>query len=403
MISSCYVFVADGATPLICGQYALEHGIGHFSYGRSWLQAADAFALDPINLPLSEREFTFTTPGGVIGVLSDAAPDSWGRRLQQALHRQQPANEVEWLLATSGCGAGCLLFSPARSQAPLPPPPPPFEAIRDFIALAEQVERGQLVSAPPEWRYLLDYGSSMGGAKPKLVVEHSGHHWIAKLNRHDDTVDVALIEYATHLLAQAAGLDVVNMKYHRLAGRSVVLVQRFDRDPLGRRHYLSAHSLLNVVRLREEDARTVYSYGGLADRLRQIGTDVKPQLHELYRRMVFNALVGNTDDHSRNHGVLKDRERPRYRLAPAFDVVPQLGGTRLHGLGLGDDGRLATLPNLLSQAPRFMLTPLQAQDEVARLATIVNSWRTVFARVGVSPRDCQAMVPAFQLIDELNP
>lgn len=403
MTSSCYVFVAEGATPRICGQYAIEHGIGYFSYGRSWLQSSDAFALDPINLPLREREFAFATPGGVIGVLSDAAPDSWGRRLQHALHRQQPTNEVEWLLATSGRGAGCLLFSLSRSQARLPASPPPFEAIREFITMANQVESGQLLSPPPEWRYLLDYGSSMGGAKPKLVVDHAGRSWIAKLNRQDDRVDVALTEYATHLLARQAGLDVVNMEYHRVAGHSVLLVERFDRDPIGRRHYVSVHSLLNVARLREEDSRTVYSYGGIADRLRQIGTEVKPQLHELYRRMLFNALVGNTDDHTRNHGVLKDRERPLYRLAPAFDIVPQLAGTRLHGLGLGDSGRLATLPNLLSQASRFLLTPQQAQDELTELALIVRSWRAVMAGAGLSAADCQALTPAFQLADEVRP
>lgn len=394
-ISSCYVFVVDGAQPRICGQYTIRDGIGYFIYGKSWRNAADSFALDPINLPLTDGEFMFATRHAEIGVLADAAPDVWGRQLQLARHRQHPANEVEWLLVGSGRGAGCLAFSASRTAPLAFDHPPAFADLTEFMGLVAAVEAGKPLEDRAEWQRLLDYGSSMGGAKPKVVVLHEGREWIAKLNRRQDLIDVARMEYATRELAVRVGIDAVPLQLHEVAGRSVLLVKRFDRDASGRRHYLSAHSLLNMDRVREDDARLRYSYGQVADIARRICDEPARDLPELYRRMVFNALIGNTDDHSRNHGFLKLRARDAYVLSPAFDVSPQPGTQHLHSLGLGNEGRLASRENLLSQASRFLLSREEAEHEIKRQCDVLQEWQSVYRAHGVSEADIQAVSSGF--------
>ncbi len=401
MISSCYVFVVDEHEPRICGKYTIQEGVGYFVYGQSWLSRKDAYPLDPINYPLIDTTFQSSAQHGAIGVLSDSAPDSWGRQVHMASHQQQPANEVEWLLVGSGRGAGCLAFSPSRNKIKPFGTPPDFSEVATFIQIADTIEAGiplDMSNHPKEWVRLLEYGSSMGGAKPKIVVSHEGKEWIAKLNRKTDSIDVVKIEFATRELAVSVGIIPPAMQLHDINGRSVLLIERFDRDALGRRHYLSVHSLLNAGRVREDYSKTTYSYGQVADLSRRMCADPRQIAPEIYRRMVFNALIGNTDDHARNHGFLKNRANNDYLLAPAFDISPQPNSSHVHSLGLGDEGRIAKRSNLISQAKRFLLTKEQAIAEIDRQIKLLANWRAVYEQHNVRELDIRMLEQSFSLV-----
>lgn len=402
MTSSCYVFVRESGESVICGSYRIAPAEAHFTYAKSWLQHEHAFALDPVNLPLRTEPFIFKNSRAEIGVLADAGPDSWGRKIQLSQHRQAPSNELEWLLVSSGKGAGCLAFSAARSSHIEPPATPDFSQVHNFIGLFSRIESGDAVDYPshPEWEALLAYGSPMGGAKPKLLVCHEGREWIAKFNRGEaDIVDVARIEYATRELAIRVGIDVPAMQLHVINGQSVLLIERFDRDASGPRHYLSARSLLNAVRVRQDDAKSSYSYGQLVDKIRPYTRDAKALAHQLYRRMVFNVLIGNSDDHSRNHGFLKQRGQLTYQLSPAFDMSPQAGTTHQHGLGIGDEGASGTCSNLSSQCQRFLLTKAEALAIIDEQRSALADWAEVYARHEVRPGHIAVLRRCFQALD----
>lgn len=332
--------------------------VGTFRYAPIWLEAEGAYPLDPLNLPLEEVDRVIDQNRGIPGVLSDAGPDRWGRRLLERLSPRPPRDEAEWVLATAGSGTGAIRASMSRTS---------LAPVRTFYAQVtlEQLEEASRTLAeggfppPPMYEILCVQSGALGGARPKATMTVDGREVIAKFQQpQHDTVDVPKVEAACLALARRAGIDAINATVVTVHGRSVLLVDRFDRCDGAPVHYLSARSLLNVYRASEQDTMAPggrATYAAIAAAARRIG--VEGAGPELFRRLAFNYAIGNTDDHLQNHGFLFDGV---WRLAPAFDVVA-IGGQNL-AIGAGREGRVRTKENVLSGAGDFGLKPQEAEE-----------------------------------------
>lgn len=296
-----------------------------FRYTPEWLNDPAAFPLDPANLPLAATEYQADRLTPPLMTLDDALPDAWGRRLlilRGNLPRREQS-EPHLLRALAGRGLGALGFFPPGNA------PEPHHTDADILELdnlataAADLEAGQPID--DRFRLLLAAGSSPGGARPKALVRDSENHWIAKFASRRDEVDEVGLEATSLALAHAAGLTVPDFQLAPLAGgRRALLVRRFDLTPSGRRHMLSFRSLLAA------DGYYVLRYADLIAALRKHASRPEADVPAMFRQMVFNALLGNTDDHLKNFWLLHDERG--YRLSPAFDLLPDVGARREHVL-----------------------------------------------------------------------
>ena len=379
----CFVCITlPGETePVTAGRFALSvdrRGVpeGRFVYGRSYLERPNAVALDPVELKLAPRTYATASMGGVFGALRDACPDYWGRRvIQRHLGKAQPS-EMDYLLYSPDDRAGALGFG--LNQTP-PAPKRSFnrtldlatvQAIADAIVADEDQPAagggGDAVADADhdQVEKLMVIGTSMGGARPKAVVEDDDGLWIAKFNRPDDAWNNARVEHAMLTLARACGLVTAESRVVDVAGRDVLLVKRFDRERTDA-GYRRARMVSALTLLRAEDtyqSRDKWSYVLLAEELRRVCAEPRQSTAELFRRMCFNALISNVDDHPRNHAVLA--RATDWSLSPAYDLTPAVPvspARRDLAMACGDAGRFANAENLLSQSARFLLDPDEAR------------------------------------------
>jgi len=246
---------------------------------------------------------------------------------------------------------------------------------------------------------LLLIGTAMGGARPKAVVEDREALWIAKFNRRDDKWNQARVEHAMLTLARECGLSVSQSRLTQIADRDALLVKRFDREHSDQ-GYRRARMLSALTLLRAEDShldRDRWSYPALAEELRRVCAQPRLDAPELFRRMSFNALISNLDDHPRNHAVIAmDQD---WKLSPAYDLTPSIVVSlerRDLAIICGDRGRNAQAENLLSQCERFLLSRDAATRIVSDMeATVRQRWYEVARREGVSEEDCQRISSAF--------
>jgi serine/threonine-protein kinase HipA len=376
--------------------------VGRLVYGRSYLAHPDAVPIDPVELPLAAGTFETRGLDGLFGALRDAGPDHWGRRVIERHSDRRPLDPLDYLLLAPDDRAGALGFG---LNAEPPSPRRLFnrtlelehlQRLADAIVAEEQLPDEPVVGQVEE---LLLIGTAMGGARPKVVVEDQDALWIAKFNRPDDAWNAARVEHAMLLLARECGLHAASSRVVTVAGRDVLLVKRFDREytPAG---YRRARMLSALTLLRAGDThldRGRWSYVLLAEALRRVVARAAQDAPELFRRMVFNALISNTDDHPRNHAVIAlDVD---WALSPAYDLTPATPVSlerRDLAMDCGDDGRRAQAANLLSQSARFLLTVEQARATVDEMEQLVRgSWYEVARRAGVSERDCARIAPAF--------
>jgi serine/threonine-protein kinase HipA len=238
----------------------------------------------------------------------------------------------------------------------------------------------------------------MGGARPKVVVEDDEGLWIAKFNRIDDRWNYAQIERAMLLLAKECGVQVATSKRTTIGARDALLVKRFDREKTDggyrRARMLSALTLLRA----DENEREKWSYIALAEELRRLSSQPKQDASELYRRMVFNALISNNDDHPRNHAVIAMNQD--WKLSPAYDLTPSTPvSTQNRDLALtcGDYGRSASAQNLVTQCIRFHVTPNDAVKIIDDMEQIVKTrWHAIARTEGVTEQDCERIRTAFE-------
>lgn len=418
----CFVYITlpGQAEPVTAGRFALSvdrRGTpeGRFVYGRSYLERPNAVPLDPVELKLSQRTYATNALNGVFGALRDASPDYWGRRvIQRHLGRAQPS-EMEYLLFSPDDRAGALGFG--LNQVP----PAPKRTFNQTLELAQLQSIADAILAdddrPPggaadhhgrdpaaavdhdQVEKLIMFGTSMGGARPKAVVEDKDGLWIAKFNCPDDSWNNARVEHAMLTLARACGLTTAESRVVDVAGRDVLLVKRFDREK-AEAGYLRARMVSALTLLRTEDtyqSRDKWSYVLLVEEVRRVCAEPAQNAAELFRRMCFNALISNVDDHPRNHAVIaKDTD---WKLSPAYDLTPAVPISverRDLAMECGDAGRFANADNLLTQAARFLLSREEAVAIIdAMQARVQAAWHATSRGAGVSERDCERIATAF--------
>ena len=330
--SECYVYITlPGETlPVTAGRFTLTtdragNPLGRFVYGRRYLARPDAVPFDPVELKLADRTYETTALKGVFGALRDSGPDYWGRRVIEKHAGKPQLSELDYLLHSPDDRAGALGFE--LNQTP-PAPERKFNQTLDLAKLqtiADALVREEDLSADviaAQIEELLLVGTSMGGARPKAVVEDQDGLWLAKFNRPDDRWNSARVEHAMLTLGRSCGLTTAESKVITVADRDVLLVKRFDREQT-ERGYLRARMVSALTLLRTEDshlARDKWSYVLLAEEIRRVSAEPQKDAPELFRRMTFNALISNIDDHPRNHAILAKKRD--WKLSPAYDLVP---------------------------------------------------------------------------------
>ncbi|KZD07380.1 type II toxin-antitoxin system HipA family toxin [Oceanibaculum pacificum] len=404
----CYVYIVPpGETAFVtAGRFRWTEdsagAVGAFVYGRSYRERADAVEIDPVELRLSGRVYETARMDGFFGAIRDAMPDFWGRRVIERNAGLTELEEFDYLLQGPDDRAGALGFGLNVE------PPAPQRRFNRTVDL-ERLQRAAdaIVADDPDGagsagrqaEELLMLGTSMGGARPKAVVQQDNDLWIAKFSRQDDRWNYPRVEHGLLKLAETCGLDVADSRMETVGGRDVLLVRRFDRDwaETGYRRHRMVSAL---TLLRAGDApgeRGDWSYLLLADEIRRVSTRPEDDLRELFGRICFNAAVSNLDDHPRNHAVLaKDRD---WRLSPAFDLTPSpvvAVDRRDLAMACGRFGRYANKMNLLSDSGRFLLNREEATFLFERItATVRDEWRPTMRRAGASEADCEAIRSAF--------
>lgn len=375
---------------------------GTFTYGKRYLARENVTALDPFHLPLTSKPLKFTQLKGIPGAVRDASPDAWGRRVIQAkLDRSEhDLQEMDYLLHGPDDGAGNLSFG--LNQEP-PAPHRPYNQTHQLEALtaaAEQLERdGKLLHELLEG---LEAGTSMGGARPKACIEDGHKLWLAKFPEKADRHNMQRIEYATLELARAAGIRVCGTRLEKVGAREALLLERFDREwDSENAGYLRHGFISGLTVIDAEDGylgRERWSYLLLADELRRWSVKNEEDRKELFRRMVFNAMVTNNDDHPRNHALL--HTSGGWRLSPAYDIVPvAMVSQERRDLALtaGSHGRVASRYNLLSRCEVFGLSLVEAEYELDKMLKVVEKWPEFFHAKGVEAHSiamlAQAILP----------
>lgn len=355
-----WVWLPGRSEPVVAGRLYQEGARLAFNYGRSYLDRDDAIPLYLLELPL-RRGAIAPLPGlSMPGCLRDGAPDAWGRRvvLNRLLGRPgrdtDPGQlgELTYLLNSGSDRPGALDFQ--RSASEYVPRQSGGASLEQLLEAAAFVEAGK--SLPPALDQALFHGSSLGGARPKAEIESGDRKYIAKFSSNTDTYDVVKVEYVAMRLAAELGLRVAPVQLKRVAGKNVLLVERFDRSKVGsgwaRKAMVSA---LTLFELDEMMARYA-SYETLAEIIRHRFTEPTATLRELFGRLVFNVLCGNTDDHARNHAAFWNGDS--LTLTPAYDICPQArtGNEASQAMLIDGDRRLSNLNVCRGAARHFLLS-----------------------------------------------
>jgi serine/threonine-protein kinase HipA len=386
---------------IVVSQDRRGNSIGQFVYGKSYLSRVDAVEIDPIDLKLGSSTYQNARLNGMFSSLRDAGPDFWGRRVIERHSGKTGLSELDYLLESPDDRAGALGFGLNKK------PPAPLRKFNKTIALellqqiAEKLVREQLEESDHESiqaQELLLLGTSMGGARPKAVVEDDIGLWVAKFGRPDDRFNNPRVEHAMLELARSCGINAARSRIENVGGKDVLLVQRFDREKTTK-GYVRARMISGLTLLRADESplqRDRWSYVFMAEELRRVVADPKRDAAELFRRICFNALISNTDDHPRNHALIAfDRD---WRLSPAYDLTPLPSASQHRDLALvcGDLGRFANAKNLQSQCSRFLLAENEAKSIISNMKEqIRTTWYSVARAQGISERDAETIKGAF--------
>lgn len=347
------------------------------AYGLGYLQKPSAIALNPLYLPLQHEPFEQTAQlirnGGATPLtLKDALPDAWGRLvLSHELGGRIPS-EREMFLLTNEDRVGAMVFSETLTM-----PEPVALPSHDLLQLADAAKRLQYhMDIPKPMLRLLQRGGSLGGARPKASFTHQNALWLAKFPAAGDPVDVQHLESAILDLAEHCGICVPAHFTLPLAGQETAfLSRRFDRKGINaqyRIHFLSASAVLNIPYESSQG-----SYIEFARALRRCSAKPSADLAELFRRMIFNLLIDNTDDHLKNHGVLYVG-KGQYRLSPAFDLVPQLTNLGYQMLSINGESQISHLALALDNAAHFDLSKDLAADMIKSMSERIHQdWAMV--------------------------
>ena len=372
-----WLWMPGAISPVVAGVLGPrpEGGV-RFAYGQSYLQREDCISLYEPELPLRRG---WQSPGGIDlpGCINDAAPDAWGRRVIAArlLGRGDRDEDLGTLTSFVESGSdriGALDFQ--QSPATYTARPYDEAPLADLMRVAELVEEG--APLPPALDQALLHGTSIGGARPKAILREGGRNLIAKFSSSTDQYKVVKGEYIAMDLARLAGLDVARVKIEAVLGRDVLLIERFDRPRDGTR--LAMVTAKTTLGLYGWQTARYASYAALADHVREAFVEADSSLRELFARIAFNILTGNTDDHARNHSAFWDGKR--LRLTPAYDICPQprSGGEATQAMEIGPGDRRSALAACVEHAHIFHLDETAARSIIdEQVETIVANWSAV--------------------------
>lgn len=371
--------LTDPVRPVRVGQLSLVlggQGVA-LQYDPSWLAVGYALSED---LPLVDTLFMPAHKQEAVGAVDDARPDRWGERVMKKFERSPRLSLLEQLLFAGGDRYGALGVS-QRADVYQAWPTSPMPLLGDLMTMHEVV-RKVMANEPVSLleQRLLRPGVSLGGARPKSLIEIDGEPWLVKFSEGEDE-DTPLIEHAAMTLAARCGIQVATTRALPVGHRHAVAVRRFDRDSGHRIHVISAHVALRA-------ANEEFGYPQFAQLLRRLAPaeDIAREQAQLFRRMVFNILMDNTDDHEKNHALLR-RKDGRWTLSPAFDVVPSLSGLGYQAMVVGRDGAVSTLDNALSNCASFGLKLPAARSIVQEVALVVSGWSAHFRACQVADQD----------------
>ncbi len=388
--------LGDGSI-VLAGQLIVDDKAGRFKYARAYIENPRAFALDPINLPLTAdihtKQRTRDTPA-MFGVLLDAGPDEWGRRWLTKTRQPPPVTQVEFLLASSGEGVGALHFTPEFGDPVRPTPERPFESLVHLQHIASDIESGREVDRALEPYFF--HGSGIGGARPKSLIEHDGREWIAKFNRDSDLVDMCRVELASMRMARDAGIDAPEVSLTETDRGPVLLVERFDQSPNEQHHLVSVASLINKFDITEIDESTM-SYPGITQLGKRIGHLTSDLGAVVFRRMLFNVAIGNTDDHLRNHAFMKQSSESDYTLSPGYDIVPQISLQGSHAIAIGPFGSSPSVDTIQAAAKRMGVIDELAHEIGGEVLAVTSTWRDYMTDAGLGESELGLLERCFEL------
>ncbi len=362
-----WIWLPDETEPVVAGRLEADNGHILFNYGKSYLERiGDTKPAIPIyepELPLEAGALPLLEGLSMPGCIRDAAPDAWGRRviinkilgLKGAGTDTAELDELTYLLESGSDRIGALDFqrSPSEYVARLAK----NASLEELLQSAERVEKG--VPLTQELDQALFHGSSIGGARPKALIEDKGIKYVAKFSSGSDLYSVIKAEFIAMRLAALAGLDVPLVKLVKVASKDVLLIERFDRESndqgWSRKGMVSALTLFGL----DEMMARYASYETFAEIIRHRFTEPKKTLKELFSRLVFNILCGNTDDHARNHAAFWNGRE--LTLTPAYDICPQgrSGNEASQAMRISGNNNLSQLKSCLVAAHHFLIS----QDE----------------------------------------
>ena len=391
-----WIWLPGETEPVVAGRLEADNGHILFNYGKSYLERMHdkkpAIAIYEPELPLNPGVLPLAEGLSMPGSIRDAAPDAWGRRviinkklgLKGAGTDTTELDELTYLLESGSDRIGALDFQ--RSPTEYVPRLVNNVSMEELIESAGRVEKG--VPLTPELDQAFFHGSSIGGARPKALIQNQGKKYIAKFSSSADLYSVVKAEFIAMRLATLAGLNVAPVKLIRVANKDVLLIERFDREQKAqgwsRKAMISALTLLGL-----DDMMARYaSYETLAEIIRHRFTDPKATLEELFSRLVFNILCGNTDDHARNHAAFWNGKA--LTLTPAYDICPQgrTGNEASQAMLIDGSNNLSQLKTCLATAHNFLLSEVRAHEIFEKItAAIERYWDSVCEEAKLSEVD----------------
>lgn len=391
-----WIWLPEQAEPVVAGRLEADNGNVLFNYGQSYLERIrDKTPAIPVyepELPLQAGALPLPEGLSIPGCIRDAAPDAWGRRviINKKLGRKgantdtAELNELTYLLESGSDRIGALDFQ--LSPTEYVPRSANNVTMEELLESTERVEKG--VPLTPELDQALFHGSSIGGARPKALIHDQGKKYVAKFSSSTDLYSVVKAEFIAMKLAELAGLNVAPVMLTQAANKDILLIERFDRLPQGeswsRKSMVSA---LTLFELDEMMARYA-SYETFAEIIRHRFTDPKETLKELFSRLVFNILCGNTDDHARNHAAFWDGRE--LTLTPAYDICPQgrAGNEASQAMLICANNNLSQLKTCLKAAKHFMISEDNARHIFEHMTgSIERNWETVCEEAELSGVD----------------
>lgn len=388
-----WVWLPNCVEPVVAGRLARVGKQFQFNYGKSYLERVNTgIAIYEPELPLRSGQLPLLPGLSMPGCIRDGAPDAWGRRVilnrlmgnQGAKANTARLDELTYLLESGSDRIGGLDFQ--RSPTEYVPRSANNASLEELLMSAERVEKG--VPLSPELDQAIFHGTSIGGARPKALIEEAKVKYIAKFSASTDIYNVVKAEFIAMRLAKLAGLDVAPVRLEKAANKDVLLVERFDREisANGWKRKLLV-SALTLFELDEMMARYA-SYETLAEIIRQRFQSPKATLSELFKRLVFNILSGNTDDHARNHAAFWDGKS--LCLTPAYDICPQgrTGNEASQAMLISGQNNLSQLRSCLQAAHHFLLTSGEAKAIFdAQIEAINDHWHSVCEEAELNETD----------------